>query len=232
MPEFSQEMAADSSALEDSEVVAGILAGQLQLFGVLMRRHNQRLYRAVRSILGSDADAEDAVQEAYVRAYQHLEQFEGRSSFATWLTRIAVHEALARLRKQRRLVNIESTEASGDAMINALRSTDPGPEEQAMARSVSVMLESAVDSLPPAYRSVFMLREIEGLSTGETAECLEMSEDAVKVRLHRGRAMLRREIFKRTGESRAAAFQFAGPRCDALVAAVLARIQSLAREPR
>jgi RNA polymerase sigma-70 factor (ECF subfamily) len=108
-----------------------------------------------------------------------------------------------------------------------LKSTARNPEEVTMDRSVATMLEEAVSSLPGNYRSVFMLREIEGLSTAETAECLELSEEAVKVRLHRGRALLRREIYKRTGEANAAAFQFAGPRCDAIVASVLERIRRL-----
>lgn len=232
MSETAQKVTGDSAAPEDAEIVARVLGGNLQSFEMLMRRYNQRLYRAARSILDNDAEAEDVVQEAYVRAYQHLEQFEGRSSFATWLTRIAVHEALARKRKQHRLVTLESIEDPGDAMMNSLKSTAPNPEEEAITRSVGHMLETAVDSLPGSYRSVFMLRDVEGLTTGETAECLGLSEEAVKVRLHRGRAMLRREIYKRTGESRAGAFQFAGARCDALVAAVLSRIQLVSSRPR
>jgi len=210
--------------LSDEEVVERVLAGELQLFEVLMRRHNQRLYRVVRSILRSDTEAEDVVQDAYVRAYSHLGQFERRSSFATWLSRIAFNEALARKRKDERLVEIDSIQESDEAKMKFLKSSAPTPEEEAMTGSVGVMLEGAVDSLPASYRSVFMLREIEGMSTAETAECLELSEEAVKVRLHRGRALLRREIYKRTGNATVSAFRFAGPRCDGVVAAVLARI--------
>lgn len=220
-------VAAEQPVLTDEQVVARVLAGELNVFEVLMRRYNRRLFRAVRSILLSDDDAEDVVQDAYVRAYTHLHQFEGRSSFATWLTRIAIHEALARKRESRRVVEIDAIEDSQEAEMKFLKSTARNPEEVTLDRSVSTMLEEAVSSLPGNYRSVFMLREIEGLSTAETAECLELSEEAVKVRLHRGRALLRREIYKRTGEASAAAFQFAGPRCDAVVASVLERIKRL-----
>jgi len=216
------------NSLTDEEIARRVLAGELNLFEVVMRRYNRRLYRAVRSILGNNDDAEDVVQDAYVRAYTNLHQFEGRASFATWLTRIAIHEALARRRKQNRTVEIDSIEDSGEAEMKFLKSTARDPEEETMARSVATMLESAVDLLPETYRSVFMLRDIEELSTAETAECLALSEEAVKVRLHRGRALLRREIYKLTGEASSSAFQFAGPRCDALVASVLSRIEEIA----
>ena len=220
-------VATEQPVLTDEQVVARVLAGELSVFEVLMRRYNRRLFRAVRSIVLSDDEAEDVVQDAYVRAYTHLRQFEGRSSFATWLTRIAIHEALARRRESRRVVEIDAIEDSREAEMKFLKSTARNPEEVTMDRSVATMLEEAVSSLPGNYRSVFMLREIEGLSTAETAECLELSEEAVKVRLHRGRALLRREIYKLTGEASAAAFQFAGPRCDAVVASVLERIKRL-----
>ena len=128
MSESAPKMAADCVGLTDAEVVARVLGGELQIFEVLMRRYNQRLFRAARSILKTDAEAEDVVQDAYVRAYQHLNQFEGRASFATWLTRIAVNEALARKRKQQQLVQMESMDIAGDAAMNAFTSTAPNPE--------------------------------------------------------------------------------------------------------
>jgi RNA polymerase sigma-70 factor (ECF subfamily) len=214
-------------SLTDEQVVERVLAGELHLFEVVMRRYNQRLYRVARSVVTSDSEAEDVVQDSYVRAYVHLSQFAGRSSFATWLTRIAFNEALARKRAGSRLVEIDSLEDGEEAKMKYFQSTAQNPEEQALTRSVGEMLETAVDSLPENYRSVFMLRDIEGLSTAETAQCLDLSEDTVKVRLHRGRTLLRREIYKRTGEAGSAAFQFAGARCNAIVAAVLARIAEL-----
>jgi RNA polymerase sigma-70 factor (ECF subfamily) len=222
MPERAAIAAANS--LTDEEVVARVLAGELALFEVLMRRYNQRLYRVVRSVLTSDSEAEDVVQDAYVRAYTNLAQFERRASFATWLTRIAFNEALARKKAREKLVEVDSLEESEEAKMKYLTSNAPNPEEEALARSIGGMLETAVDTLPESYRSVFMLRDVEGLSTAETAQCLDLSEESVRVRLHRGRALLRREIFKRTGEASAVAFQFAGARCDGIVASVLTRI--------
>lgn len=224
MTESAVKPGTSGDLMSDAEVVARVLAGERDLFEILMRRNNQRVYRAVRSILPSDTEAEDVVQDAYVRAYSHLGQFEQRSSFSTWLTRIAIHEALSRKRERQRMVEIDAVQDSDEATMKFLKSEARTPEEDAVVSSVSDMLEGAVDSLPPVYRSVFMLREIEGMSTSEAAECLDLSEEAIKVRLHRGRALLRREIYRRTGEANASAFRFAGARCDGLVAAVLARI--------
>lgn len=215
-----------ASPITDEEVVGRVRAGETELFEVLMRRHNQRLYRAARSILGDEGEAEDVMQDAYVRSYLHLDQFDGRAKFSTWLTRIAVHEALARLRKRRRIVDIDAeSESLGDSMKFA--SGSASPEQEVLTNTLKMVLESAVDRLPETYRSVFMLREVEGLSTAETAECLELSEESVKVRLHRARALLRKEIYARTGAATVAAFQFGQSRCDRVVAAVLDRITSI-----
>ncbi|MFL6215401.1 MAG: RNA polymerase sigma factor [Blastocatellia bacterium] len=214
---------ANAELLTDEEVVERVLAGQSAWFEVLMRRYNQRLYRVSRSIVGDDAEAEDVMQEAYVRAYQHLDQFDGRARFATWLTRIAVHEALARLRHRRRVVEIDAfAESSENPMIPAANT--PNPEQEVLIRTLGVILESAINQLPAAYRSVFMLREMEEMSTAETAECLGLSEEAVKVRLHRARARLRKTITAQTQAATVSAFQFNGARCDRIVAAVLARL--------
>lgn len=217
----------NAELLTDEEVVERVLAGQTACFEILMRRYNQRLYRVARSIVGDAAEAEDIMQEAYVRAYLHLGQFDGRARFATWLTRIAVHEALARLRHRRRVVEIDAVaESSEHPMIPP--SNTPGPEQEMLTRTLGVILEAAINQLPAAYRSVFLLREMEEMSTAETAECLGLSEEAVKVRLHRARARLRKAITAQTRAATAAAFQFNGARCDRVVAAVFARLASQA----
>src|SRR5215471_11713326 len=149
-----------NDAISDEEVVSRVLAGALQEFEVLMRRYNRRLYRVVRSILPSETETEDVVQDAYVRAYTHLDQFQRRAAFSTWLTRIAVYEALARKREHQRLVEIDSLGEAKEANMAFLTSPSPDPEQQALIRSVGNMLESAVDSLPVNYRAVFMLREV------------------------------------------------------------------------
>ena len=187
-----------SSAITDEEVVERVRAGETALFEVIMRRYNQRLYRVTRSILRDDSEAEDVTQDAYVRAYMHLGQFDGRAKFSTWLTKIAVNEALARLRKRRLLIKIKPASGSTEGRMS-LESKAPSPEQEVLTETMRVALEAAVDSLPETYRSVFMLREVEGMSTAETAECLELSEEAVKVRLHRARALLRKNIYAQTG---------------------------------
>lgn len=216
-----------SQNLSDEEVVERVLAGDTALFEILMRRYNQRLYRVARGILRDDAESEDVMQDAYVRAYQHLRQFAGRAKFSTWLTRIAVHEALARVQRRNRFQDLDPVAApEGDGM-ELLKSQDRDPEQQAGNAELRVLLEEAVAALPEGYRSVFMLREVEQMSTQETAEALELTEATVKVRLHRAHAMLRRALYERTGATATHAFAFAAPRCDRVVSAVFSRLAEL-----
>src|SRR5262245_36889598 len=198
----------------------------MQLFEILVRRYNLRLYRVSRSILLDDAEAQDVMQEAYVRAFIHLDQFDGRAKFSTWLTRIAIHEALARLRYRSRMTDIDDHTETVES-VQELMADRRGPEQEVLTRSLGVVLEAAINNLPEIYRSVFMLRSVEEMSTAETAECLSLSEEAVKVRLHRARALLRRELMTRAGAATSAAFEFKGVRCDRMVAAVLERIATL-----
>ena len=217
-----------ASALSDAEIVKLVRAGDRPLFEILMRRHNQRLYRAARAVVKDEHDVEDVMQQAYINAFTHLHQFEERSQFSTWLTRIALNEAFARRRKMQ--VSESRTERGssvsedrGDVM-DTLTSPQPDPERQAHAQELHRVLESAVDALPETYRTVFMLRDVEGLSTSETGEGLGLGEEAVKTRLHRARAMIRHAVTARIGEVAAGAFQFQAPRCDRVVVAVFARI--------
>jgi RNA polymerase sigma-70 factor (ECF subfamily) len=215
-------MPAAWEALTDEDVVRRVLAGEGALFEVLMRRYNQRLYRVARAIVRDDSEAEDVMQQAYVSAYAHLGQFAQRARFSTWLTRIAVHEALARNRRRGRVTEMDAmpeTDSSG-----VWTSRGPDPEQQAMTGELRQALEASLDALPESHRSVFVLREVEGLSTAETAECLGLSEENVKTRLSRSRARLRRELFERAGVAAPAVFAFHLSRCDRVVAAVLARL--------
>lgn len=201
-------------------------AGQTDLFEILMRRYNQRVYRLARAVLRTDGEAEDLTQEAWVRAYTHLDQFEGRSAFSTWLGRIAIHEAWARRRRGRRF---EAIEPDADGVERELKeaSVDPNPEGAAFGGEVRLLVQEAVDALPEGYRTVFVLRQIEELSTAETAECLEISEESVKTRLHRARSALREQLLEKAGPGIRQAFPFLGSRCDRMVATVLARIQDV-----
>jgi RNA polymerase sigma-70 factor (ECF subfamily) len=179
------------------------------------------LFRVVRGIIGEDSEAEDIVQEAYVRAFQNLRQFEGRSLFATWLTKIAVYEATARRRKQRRL-SLVGDDTEFEAMADQSNQRDA--TEQASQGELGAVLAGAVDRLPAELRVVFAMRMIEGLSTEETAECLELSEANVKTRLHRARAQLQTWIDRQIGKESRDLFMFDGARCDRIVANVMSRI--------
>ena len=175
----ASEAAAAPGPPSDEAVVARVLAGEVDLFEVLMRRHNPRVYRTIRAILRDEAEVEDAMQQTYLLAYSSLRGFAGASSFSTWLTRIAVNEALGRRRRGGRLeVVAEVPEGAASAV----------EEDRAAAREAIRLVEQAVDRLPDDYRSVFMLREVQRLSTADTAGSLGLSEDAVKVRLRRSRA--------------------------------------------
>jgi RNA polymerase sigma-70 factor (ECF subfamily) len=215
------------TALTDEEIVARVLQGQTALFEVLMRRHNERIYRAARAVVRDEREAEDVMQQAYVNAYVHLRQFDRRAKFSTWLTKIAVHEAIARARKRGRYEPLEREPGGLETFMPT--SAAPDPEHQAFARELGALLESAVDGLADGYREVFMLREVEGMSTAETASVLDVSEDVVKTRLSRAKAFLRRDLLDRAGVRASSAFTFGQARCDRIVAAVFARIAAAAQ---
>jgi RNA polymerase sigma-70 factor (ECF subfamily) len=219
------EAATSQDPLSDEEVVTRVLAGETGMFEIIMRRHNQRLYRVARAILRNDGEAEDVMQDAYVRAYEHLDQFAGRAKFSTWLTRIAVHEALARQHRGNRYQELEPiSEREGDPM-DRFASLAPDPEQQASNSEIRSLLEEAVEKLPDAYRTIFMLRDIEEMSTTDAADVLEITEENVKVRLHRARALLRKSLYARAGMERKEAFNFHAVRCDRVVKNVFERIQ-------
>lgn len=207
----------DVSTAPDDAVVARVLAGEHAAFEVLMRRYNQRVFRAARAVLRDEAEAEDVAQDAWVRAFTHLGQFGGRSSFATWLTRIAIHESLARRRRRMRHVALDEHAAP-------LVAGTPPPDEAAGDRQVAAALEAAIDALPAPYRTAFVLRELEGLGTAETAACLDVPEATVKTRLHRARTLLRTRLDATLHVSIDRVFAFGNQRCDRMVVAVLARI--------
>jgi RNA polymerase sigma-70 factor (ECF subfamily) len=212
----------ESSELSDEDVIAQILGGRTALFELLMRRYNERIYRAARSIVRDELEAEDVMQQAYVNAFTHLGQFNGSARFSTWLTRIVINEALGRVRRRSRYEPIDATPLKVEPLM--AHNPEENPERQAFAHELRGLLEWAIDRLPDGTREVFMLRDVEGLTTLEVAECLGVSEDVVKTRLSRGRAALRRLLLERTGATAPDAFRFLRPRCDLVVARVLERI--------
>jgi RNA polymerase sigma-70 factor (ECF subfamily) len=213
--------AAPAAVEPDEVLVARVRAGETACFEALVRRHNERVYRTVRAVLGDDADIEDVMQQAYVSAYQHLGGFEGRARFSTWLTRIALNEAYARLRRRQR---VEPAPWDDDVASGEPAATGPTPEQLAARIELQGLLERAVDSLSLSNRTVFVLRSVQGLTTAETADCLKISEEAVKTRLHRANEALRLWLAAQIGDTLRDAFPFYRPRCDAVVARVMLRV--------
>jgi RNA polymerase sigma-70 factor, ECF subfamily len=214
---------------EERLLLAALRQGQAQAFEQLMRRYNRLLFRAARGILHDDAEAQDAVQETWLRAFQGLASFRGDASLATWLTRIAIHQALDQQRKLGRIVLWDTDPAQEDEMprnLSDLAAQPPSPEQELARQEVRRRIEQAIDLLPPIYRAVFILRAVHGLSVEDTALALQVSADVVKTRYLRARAMLRDELDFDPETEAAWLHDFAGTRCDETVAAVLARLRA------
>lgn len=214
----------ETTALADDHVVALVRGGRRDLFEVLMRRHNQRVYRTVRSYLTDEAEIEDVMQQAYLHAFVRLDQLAEPGKISSWLVRIAANEALSRVRKRRRLAEDDFDEALEDTTPMTARSS---PEDTLSDRELAALLEAVLGDVPEIYRVVFVLREAEGMSTAEVAEALEVSEQVVKTRLFRAKELLRRRLLDRTGRAAGDVFTFQAPRCDRVVAAVIARLEAL-----
>jgi len=220
MPATRPETAESHSA--DLVLVHRALAREADAFRAIIKTHNQRLYRIARGILRNDAEAEDVVQEAYVRAFANLATFRGDSSLATWLSRIVINEALGRLRKRRRTVAMpENPEAQ---IIRFPLNPSDDPERTMAQRQILALVERATDSLPDIYRMVFVARVIEGLSMEETADLLGVRPETVKTRLHRARSLLRKALDDEIGPVLLDAFPFAGRRCERLTKAVMGQL--------
>ncbi|AKQ47506.1 RNA polymerase subunit sigma24 [Rufibacter radiotolerans] len=208
--------------LPDPEVVARVLSGEKDLYALLMRRHNQKLYRAVRSYLKEEQDAEDAMQDTYLLAYQKLHQFRQGSLFSTWLIRIGINVALGKLRERKRYAPASDDTSRQEDLLAIDESNYMNPENMAIRDEVKKLLEKAISSIPDKYRIVYVLREVEGLSLNEVVACLGLSESNVKVRLHRAKALLKESLYHHS--IRKEVFKFGTHRCDALVARIMATL--------
>ncbi len=227
MPHAEMIAAKPAGAPDDAELVRRALARDPQAFRAIMTRHNQRLYRLARSILRSDAEAEDALQDAYLNAFAGLKSFRGDAALSTWLSRIVVNEALGRLRKWRRtntqpLPDLDRPAA--DIIPFPGNASQDDPERSMAQRQIVAFVEAAADELPDAFRAVFFARAIEGLDVEETAQLLGLKPQTVKTRLHRARAMLRQKLDERMGPLFFDAFPFAGRRCERLTETVMRRL--------
>jgi RNA polymerase sigma-70 factor (ECF subfamily) len=208
------------NALPDLEVIGRVLAGEVALYELVMRRHNRLLFRLARGVVRDDDEARDVVQEAYLRAYRKLDQFRGPGGFKSWLAQITLNEARARVRKPLLLVDDE------DAIVDLPALHSDEPEFEAMSCESQRIIERAIDDLPDDFRVVFLLRGVEQVSIAESAELLGIKEATVKTRFHRARALLRHALTQRLDELAPATFNFDGAQCDAIVAGVLAKLKS------
>jgi RNA polymerase sigma-70 factor, ECF subfamily len=222
-----------ASTVDDAELVGRIARHDQAAFEVLMRRHNGKLFRVARAILKDDAEVEEALQDAYLDAFRHIGDFRGGSRLSTWLTRIVINQALMRLRKRKRdriVVPFEDGRAiePDQAEADVADERSESPPGATLRAEIRRALERRIDELPTAFRTVFVMREVEDMTVDETAECLSIPAATVRTRLFRARALLREALARDMDMATVDVFSFAGERCDRIVAGVLARSRALA----
>ncbi len=213
--------ALDYQGMDEAELVAHTKSGDREAFRAIMQRYNQRLVRVARAVLRNDDEAEDALQDAYLHAFQGIASFRGEAGLSTWLTAITLNEARSRLRKQRPTVDFNSMDES---QVIAFPGTASDPESEAARSQIRGLLEKAIDALPEEFRVVFILREVEGCSVEETAAQLDLNPQTVKTRHFRARRALRKELEQELLTGVAGVFPFLGPRCARITEQVLARM--------
>jgi len=230
MTQSTVERSDNTLAVGERNLVERAKSGDQSAFRAIMEQHNRRLYRVARAVMKDDAEAEDVVQETYLSAFSNLSKFRGDSSLATWLTRIALNEALGRRRKQRATVTLESVETAQETSAQIVQfptmNTETDPERSAAQREIRKLLERALDALPEPFRLVFVMRDVEEMSIEETASHLGIRPETVKTRLHRARRLLRQSLDGQLASSLKGAFPFAGARCARITAAVLNRLEN------
>jgi len=218
---------AETRSLDDVELVQRVLAGDAKAFRTIIQRHNQRLYRIARSVLRNSAEAEDVVQETYIRAFAHLASFRGESGIGTWLARIAMNESLGRLRQRQSTADaaaVAESRSEAEIIHFPLSAPNDDPERTMAQRQILQLVEQATDNLPEDFRLVFVMRVIEGMSVEETAELLGIRPETVKTRLHRARHLVKDQLDKQIGPVLMDAFPFAGRRCARLTETVMRRL--------
>jgi RNA polymerase sigma factor (sigma-70 family) len=213
----------NASALADPAIVRRILAGEKELFELLLRRYNQTLYRVIRSYLKQHDDVQDAMQNAYLKAFDKLSQFRGDASFSTWLLRIGINEALQRLNtvKKSKLVFLDSFQETNNNLTQ-ISDKNMNPERAFIRNEAKQLLEQAIDKLPEKYRVVYVLKEIEGIESAQVQEILGLTEANVKVRLHRAKKILKESLYQLSANRDV--FEFGNAHCDSVVSFVMSRI--------
>ncbi len=227
MTQWTVQRAAGTLA-DERNLVERAESGDQSAFRAIMEQNNQRLYRVARAVMKDDTEAEDVVQETYLRAFFNLSKFRGESSLTTWLTRIALNEALGRKRKQRAMVTLETVETAQQTSAQIIQfpamNTETDPERSAAQSEIQRLLERAMDALPEPFRVVFVMRDVEEMSIEETAFHLGIRPQTVKTRLHRARRLLRQSLDGELASTLKEMFPFAGVRCARITEAVLSRL--------
>lgn len=222
-------LGAASGEITDREALERVKSGDSAAFELIMRRHNRRLYRIARGILRNNDEAEDAVQEAYLRAFAKMAQFKGEGPLSAWLAKITINEALGRLRREgavRKTVSLEDLAQGEEAnSMSALTFVGPDPEQITARGEFRQLLEIAIDALPEVYRLVFILRGVEEMSVAEAADYLEAEPATIKTRYHRARLLLQQHLSGMVDSTATDAFPFAGERCDRIVTGVFQRLE-------
>lgn len=220
-------------ALDEAELVRLAQGGERDAFRVIMQRANQQLFRVARSIVRDDAEAEDVVQEAYARAFAAISTFRGEASITTWLTRITLNEARGRLRRRRPMVALQHLEAAQDTGVLIMPFPTPAgagnPEADAARAEIRKLIERAIDELPEAFRTVFIMRDVQECNIEETAASLDLNPETVKTRLHRARRLLRQALDEKLATTMTEAFPFLGERCQRITEGVLVRLAAEGR---
>jgi RNA polymerase sigma factor (sigma-70 family) len=208
----------------DEDIIALVKGGQVMHYEKIMRRYNQRLYRIAKGMNIRDADCDDLIQQAYINAYEKLHQFKGESKFSTWLTRILINQCLMHKRRKNIMISDEISD-NMEKMERALNKTNTAPENELVQAEIRKILEDAIEYLPEDFKTVYMMREVEGMSVKETSECLAITESNVKIRLYRAKAVMKDYIerYFKAGEI----FEFGNCRCDAVVSAVMGILPGL-----
>jgi RNA polymerase sigma-70 factor (ECF subfamily) len=214
----------DNRKLKESVIIERILDGEKELFEILIRRNNQKLYRTIRSYLKEDAEVEDVMQNSYIKAYTKLYQFRKDALFSTWLIRIAINEALARLKEKgkRYDLSIDSDTPQSNRVIHLPDERELNPQQKMIHNETQKLLEKAIDSLEPNYRIVYVLKEVEEMKIKDVAEALDISESNVKVRVHRAKTMLKDLLFDLSQDKNI--FEFGFSRCDRITERVMDQI--------
>jgi RNA polymerase sigma factor (sigma-70 family) len=224
MDKMNKQGVVTPDSISDNEIITRVIMGEKDLYALLVRRYNQRLYRISMSIINNDAEVEDAMQSAYIKAYENLEKFEFKSAFSTWLTRILINESLLRIKKRKKSLTMNDDMIDSE---NPYRS--PGEPQTPLTNVINtelkLALEEAIRQLPEKYRTVFIMREIENMNVAETQECLNLSEVNVKVRLNRAKAMLRNTLSSFYNKEEI--FHFYLSRCDRITEHVMKQIEKM-----